>query len=118
MPGIIGRNRNVVKTTFKAEIEVSSLAATKLLDANPDRIYATVSLAYGTTDEAISVRERPATEDPTDPIGLILQRTASMNISLFHPVYRTMEDNVYVGEISAIAEAGTVDVWVTEASRV
>lgn len=110
---IQGRNRNATNTTTTTTVEINSVTATTILAANPNRLWARVSLSFGTTSIEAMVREYPAADDNIKQ-GEIIVRHTSSNDSLFKPVYTTLGDNVYTGELSAISMAGTFNLHITE----
>jgi len=111
----IGRNINTIDNVTITTVEVNSSTATKLLSANPNRIYAKVSLDFGTSNVQCMVREYAAATDNIKK-GEVLTRITSGNDNLYSSMYKTMPDNPYVGEISAITDSGTFDVHIIEAT--
>lgn len=109
----VGNNRNFQDTSVTTTVTVNSLTATVLAPANPDRLWVRISLDSGTLNQEVFVREYPAATD-NNKAGELLIREISSNHSLFKPCYYTFADNVYTGEISGIADAGTFNVHVTE----
>ena len=109
----IGSNRNVTDETTTATVTINSVTATTILAANADRMYARISLDSGSTNTECFVREYAAATD-NNKAGEILVRITSGNDNLYKPMYSTMADNVYTGEISAIAVAGTFDLHIIE----
>lgn len=109
----IAGNINTNDTTTTSTITINSTTATTILAANPERIWARVSLDFGLTSVECMIREYPAATDNIKQ-GEILVRNTTANDSLFKPVYHTFANNVYTGEISAIANTGTFDLKVTE----
>ncbi len=110
-----GRTFNLADVTMTT-VEINSVGATKLLDANDKRLYAIVSLDFddfGVNQECV-IREFAALVEPTVKKGELLTRIATMNRNLFNPIYRTMVDNPYAGEISAITNVGIFNVHVIE----
>lgn len=94
-------------------VTLNDTTAVVLAAANPQRMYLRVSLDSGLDNTEAFVREYPAAQDDLKR-GEILMREISANHSLYKPTYYTFTDNVYTGEVSAIAVAGTFDVHVTE----
>jgi len=101
MEAFIGRNMNSAgDASIPGAISVGDSTSTVLLAENKKRISVTISVQ----DADIWVKEQAAIVDD-DKKGL--------------PVYNgetatDKTDNVYTGEISAIAEDGTAQVYVTE----
>lgn len=108
-----GRNFNKTNEPVTATVEINSVTATKILDANPERIYAIVSLDSGVTDIEAFVREFPAAVN-NDKVGEILSRRTMGALSIYKPLYRTRTDNPYDGEISAIAVLGSFNLHIIE----
>lgn len=109
----IGRNINTTDTVATTSVTINSVTATTLLAANPNRLWAKVSLAAGTLDQQAYIRDYAAATDNIKK-GEVIARVTSGNNNLFKPLYQTDTDNVYTGEISAIALAGTFTVHIME----
>lgn len=108
----IKRVRNATDTATVTTVEINSVTATTLLSANPRRMYARVYLDP-TSDNIAYVREYPSATD-NDKHGDVLVRDTVSNNSIFKGSYSTMPDNVFTGEISAISESGTFNLYVIE----
>lgn len=113
MTKAIGGNLNVTDETVTTTVTINSVTATKLVDANPDRLYLRISLDSGTADLEAFIREYPAADDNIKH-GEILVRSTSGNNSLFKPLYETGPGYVYTGEISALAVLGSFDLHIME----
>ena len=113
MTSKVGSNRNFQDTTVTTTVGINSVTATTLLAPNPDRLWVRISMDSGITNEQAFVREYPAATDNLKK-GEILMRDISSNHSLFKPCYYTFTDNVYTGEISAIAVTGSFNLHITE----
>ena len=107
------RIRNTTDETTTTTVTINSLTATTILAANPKRMYARISLDSGLANTEAFVREYPAGDDNIKH-GELLMREISANHSLFKPLYVTLTDNVYTGELSAISMAGSFDLHITE----
>lgn len=107
------RVRNTTDEPVTTTVTINDTTPVVLAVANPRRMYIRVCLDSGLDNTEAFVREYPATQDDLKR-GEILMREISANHSLYKPMYYTFADNVYTGEISAIAVAGTFDVHVTE----
>lgn len=107
------RVHNSTDEAVTTTVNINSVTATVIAPANPNRMYVRVSLDSGATNTEAFIREYPATTDNLKK-GELLMREISSNHSLFKPMYFTFTDNVYTGEISAIAVAGSFDLHITE----
>lgn len=105
----IGRN---VNTTDEPDVvdpqAVGDTTAVKIADANPDRMGFTVNNGVEPS-KAVWIREIPASVDATTKKGRILHEVGK-GIG----TWNMEEHKIYTGEISAISESGTNDVYVTE----
>jgi len=108
-----GRNINTNDEVVTTTVTINSVTATTLAADNPNRLWIRISLDSGTTDIEAFIREYPATDDNIKH-GEILVRSTSGNNSLFKPLYETDPDNVYTGEISALAVLGSFDLHIME----
>ena len=108
-----GRSINETDTPTTSTVGIDSVTATKILDANPQRIYAIVSLDSGATDIEAFVREYAAATDD-NKAGEILSRLTMGALSIYNPIYRTMADNPYKGELSAISVIGSFNLHIIE----
>lgn len=113
MARLTGRNQNTNDQAVQTRITINSATAVKLVDPNPDRIYFSVCLAPALNDVDAYIRLYP-TADNNDKVGEVLTRTISGNNSLFRSSWQMPVDTIYTGEISAISDAGSFDVIVTE----
>lgn len=104
----VNRNDEATVTTYTL-----STTATTISAANGQRIYFSVCLAEGSTDDNVAIRLYPAATDNTFKGEILVRRTAQ-NDALYRPSWTMMSDNIYTGEISAVCESGTVNVYVTE----
>lgn len=116
MSGNEQSNLNHTNDAVTTTVTINSVTATELLPANPNRLYAFVSLDSGLTDIQAFVREYAAATDNIKK-GEILARVTVGNNNLYKPMYRTLETTVYRGAISAIAAAGSFNVHVIEGSK-
>tara|TARA_R110000850_G_scaffold201488_1_gene327327 strand:- start:376 stop:717 length:342 start_codon:yes stop_codon:yes gene_type:complete len=110
---MIGRNVNSNGIAIVTSYALNSVTATTISLPNDKRIFFSVCLDYGITDEDIAIRLYPAGTDNLVKGEMLTRRTAS-NDSLFRPSWTMMTDNPYTGEISAITGSGLMTVHVTE----
>ena len=110
MTQIIGRNRNTNDTDAISDaITLNSLVSVKIAGANPNRTFIRI-------DSALSVRacwiKLQAASVDNDKKGILLN---SQNPNSNQQIAWEMAfDNIYTGEICAIAESGAPSVHVTE----
>lgn len=109
MTNKVGRNQNVTDTVNTTTVGINSTTSTTLLAANPDRLWAKVSLDVGGGQAGAFIRDYAAATD-NNKAGELIFRTAQGAVSK----YVTIVDNVYTGEISAISVSGTINVHVME----
>ncbi len=86
--------------------EVTSGASVKIADANPNRRFFYVH-ANGDSKPVWIKLQSAGIDD--DKKGIWVERKAGVN-----PFWQMPQDNIYTGEISAIADSVAVDVFVTE----
>lgn len=110
---IRGRNINSNDVATVTSYTLDSVTATTISVANSSRIYFSVCLDSGVTDEDVAIRLYPAAADNIAK-GEFLTRRNSSNDSNFRPSWSMPSDNIYTGEISAITNSGTMTVHVTE----
>ncbi len=103
----IGRNKNTNdEATVLAEVELNSSTDTVLLPANPNRIALHVN--NNSSTRGVWIKLQPAGQD-NDKKGIYL---AERNRN---PVpYNMTPDNIYTGEVCAIADSGSPSVYITE----
>ena len=106
--GNVNRHDEATVTTYALD----SVTAVVIAAANPARLYFSVCLDEGTTDEAVAIRLYPASTDNIAK-GEFLTRRMSGNDALFRPSW-PMPLHIYTGEVSAITVSGTATVHVTE----
>ena len=63
MTKIVGGNLNTTDETVTTTVTVNSVTAVTLLAANPDRLYARISLDSGVANTEAFIREYPAAAD-------------------------------------------------------
>lgn len=105
----VGRNINIQDTVVTTTVTVNAATATTLLAANPDRLWAKVCVDAGGGFVEVFIRDYAAATDNIKK-GEIISRTNGK----IYTVYKTVTDNIYTGEISAISVAGGFDVHVME----
>ena len=113
MTRMVGSNTNTTDTTTTTTVTINSVTATLLLAADPKRLYARISLDSGAASEECFIREYPAATD-NNKAGVLLTRITVGNTNLLNSEYVTLAGNIYTGEISAIAVAGSFDLHITE----
>ncbi len=109
----VGNNRNFNDVAVTSELVLNDVNATVIAPANDDRIFFEVWLVSGATNVIAHVRLYPAAIDNIKK-GVTLIRNTMGNINQFIPLWRMPIDNIYTGEISAIAELGNIDIIVIE----
>lgn len=109
----IGRNRNTNDTATVTEVTVNSTDAVTLVPANPNRTALIVTLNSGLFDISVFVRLYAAATDNLKK-GILLNRVTSGNDTFDMGRWQMLPDNIYTGEISAIAESGTINLHITE----
>jgi len=105
-----GRNFNTNDVAAVTSVDLNSTTATKIADVNADRL--TFHVNSNDENNAVWIKLQAASVD-NDKKGIFLAR----NIAAAGPgrsLYDMPTDNVYTGEISAISEAGTPTVYITE----
>lgn len=103
----IERNRNTNNVaTVKSAIELNNSTSVKIADANPDRIYFYISNDGST--EAIWIKLQAAAVD-NDKKGIHLNKKG-----IAPSTWQMPSDNIYTGEICAIADANAPNIFVTE----
>lgn len=111
----VGRNRNEFSETDTETHTLDSVTAVTIAEANSARLFLSVTLDPNTiTDARVFIRYYPAATDNIKHGTDVLTRVTTANDNLFHDRHEMDSDNVYTGEISAITNAGTLDVTVTE----
>ena len=103
----IGRNRNRNdEASVNDGITLNSTTSTVIAAANPDRIAFHVNNNF--SDKACWVKLQPAATD-NDKKGIFLNEKEKGRTD-----WSMTPDNVYTGEISAIADSGSPVVYITE----
>jgi len=103
----IGRNKNENdESTISGGTTLNSSTSSVIAVANPDRIYFSVNSNF--SDKACWIKLQSATTD-NDKKGIFLNEKEKGITMWEMPV-----DNIYTGEISAIADSGSPVVFVTE----
>ena len=106
-PLMVKRIKNDSESAIiSAAIPVTNQATVKIADANPDRKFFHVH-ANGDS-KPVWIKLQSANTD-NDKKGIWVERKAGVN-----PFWQMPPDNIYTGEISAIADSIGVDVFVTE----
>ncbi|HDZ04834.1 hypothetical protein LCGC14_0370710 [marine sediment metagenome] len=103
----IGRNRNTSPTaTVSGGITLNSSSSTTIAVANTNRVFLHVS----NNDNAIGfwLKLQPASVDD-DMKGIFI----SSKVGAI-PFWEMPTDNIYTGELCAITEAGTFEIFITE----
>lgn len=110
----LGRTRNVSDTVVTNTYTINSTTATKIADVNDRRVYFSATLAPGNDDIDVIIRYYPAAQDNTKHGTDVLTRYRASNDNRFHLRHVMTPDTIYTGEISAICQSGSVDIFVTE----
>lgn len=114
MSRVIGRNRNTCEEVEQIEdYSLNATTATKIADANPDRIFFNVNINGSAGDVSIFIKLQAASVD-NDKCGIWIGRLLDEDGSYFNVEWEMPPDNIYTGEISAIMSSGTHTVHVTE----
>jgi len=103
----MGRNRNINDTATMTKVTINATTATKLVDANSDRISLTITVdndIYPEEYQRIWIRLKAASVDNAKE-GDLLAAGESANMET---------DNIYTGEISAISDKNDIDIYITE----
>ncbi len=109
MPLRIGRNRNSNDSAdVNSGVTLNSSTSVVIAAANPDRISFIVDNNSAQKESWIKLQPA-ATDDDKKGIFLARRSNASGNTS-----WSMDTDNIYTGEISAIADSGSPIVYVTE----
>jgi len=107
MSQTIGRNRNVNDTaTISDAITLNNTTSTVIAVANPNRTFFYVT-NNGAAD-AIWIKLQAASVD-NDAKGIWIQKK-----EVSESFWQMPDDNIYTGEISAIAESNNPEIFVTE----
>jgi hypothetical protein len=107
MSRVFGRNKNVNDTAnVLAPIPVDATTSVVILPANPDRMY--VQINNNDSNEDCWIKLQPASQD-NDKKGIFMHRRGGGNDEWQMPT-----DNIYTGEISAMSDSGTANIYVTE----
>lgn len=110
---LTGRTRNTNDTASHSQVALNSSTATKIADANPDRIFFHVSINGNTSNESIFIKLQAASVD-NEKCGIWIGRYLDEDGSYFKEFWEMPPDNIYTGEISAIMNSGTHTVHITE----
>lgn len=102
----IGRNININDEAVLSDAIVLGVTSEKIADADPERIFFHVT--NNASNQAVWIKLQP-TADDDDMKGIFLGSKNSGNNSWEMPM-----DNIYTGEICAVADSGTPSVYVTE----
>ena len=105
--------RQVKYTTTTTTTVTVDTTGTVLVAANSDRKYLHVSLQCGLDDDCVTIRYYPAADDDLFH-GHILQRESQGAKNVFNLTHTMSQYNIYTGEVSAVSDAGIVDVYVVE----
>lgn len=101
------RTQNLNDTTIiSSAIALNGSTSVKIADANPNRIYLYIT-NNGSSEEAWIKLQ--ATSVDNDKKGIFLNKKA-----IYRNDWEMTPDNIYTGEVCAIAVTGTPTVFVTE----
>lgn len=107
MSQVTGRTSNVNDTaTVASAIVLSNTTTTTIAAANPKRMYFYVD--HAGSNMSVRVKLQAASVDD-DKKGIFLSSSEKGRIH-----WEMQSDNIYTGEISAIADNGTPIIFVTE----
>lgn len=99
----IGRNRNTnTEANLSNVITLNATTSTKISDVNPDRLVLIISNTSLSSD--IFVKFQPEATD-NDKKGIFVAKGTTWTMP---------SDNIYTGEISAIAAVDSPDITITE----
>lgn len=102
-----GRNKNTNNiAVVSAGISLNSATSTVILAANPNRMSFDVNNNF--SNQAAWIKLQAATTD-NDKKGIFLNKKNAGVSS-----WQMVPDNIYTGEISAIADSGSPTIYVTE----
>lgn len=103
----IDRNKNTNDTAAMSDaITLNSTTTTTIAAANPDRNY--ILIHNNSAATACWIKLQAASVDD-DKKGIFIDKSVPVPSEWEMPV-----DNIYIGEISAISDSGSVDIFVTE----
>lgn len=107
---LLQRFRNISSVaTLSDAIVLNNTTSTKIADANPNRMFFHVSIDGITGNNAIWIKLQAPGIDAHKK-GIWIGKQAI----IFKLDWEMPSDNVYIGEISAIADSGSPEVFVTE----
>ncbi len=107
MAKVIDRNVNANDTAeISAGITLNISTSVKIADANEDRIYFSAECNAETASAWLKLQAATVDDDKK---GLFLTK-----VSLGRFCWKMPSDNIYTGEISAIAQIGNPKIFVTE----
>ena len=108
MTFVIGGNRNVNDTaSIPAGITLNATTSVKIADANEDRMFFRVDNDSNMNDVWVKLQAASVDDDQK---GIFLQDFPTGTVT----AWEMPPDNIYTGEISAIADSGNPEVFVTE----
>lgn len=103
----IGRNSNTTDTaTVSAGVTLNSTTSTKIADANSRRCL--ISITNGGSTNGVWLKLQPTSTDDDKKGIWLTPKTGS------HLCWENPPDNIYTGEICAIADVDSPSVYVTE----
>ena len=108
-----GRNINFNDVASVTTVTINSVTPTVIAVVNDKRICFSAFLEPGTVDVNAVIRYYPAAQDSTFQ-GYVLTRYTSGNNNLFRPDHKMDIDNPYYGEISAMSQNGTHNLYIIE----
>lgn len=110
----LGANRNVNTEVDHSIVAINSVTATTIAVSRLKRMTFSACLEPGIFDVNVFIRYYPAATDNIKQGRDVLTRYTAGNDNLFRPLHEMLPDNVYSGEISAICDAGTVNLLIAE----
>ncbi len=109
MTKLIGRTVNRNDEADSDSIALNATTATKIADADPERIFFHVSIDGSGNNTSVFIKLQAAGVD-NDKEGIWI---GSMG-QYFKTCWEMQPDNMYTGEISAIMQSGTHTIIVTQ----
>ena len=114
-----GRYERTINTNDEADVKdgvtLNATTSVKIVDANDNRISFRVSIkGEALTNKSIMIKYQPALTDNSVEKGIWIGTILMGNDVVFKIEHAMDKDNIYTGEICAIAVSGNPIVYVTE----
>ena len=107
------RNINTASIATQTLVGCNATTSTTLVPANEARSYFSVWLEPDDDFEAVFIKLQAASVD-NNKVGIVLYRNTAGDTNLLVPKWEMPTGAIYTGEISAITDSATVDLYVTE----